>query len=147
LVHLIFIWCIWYAFGTFFQFWYYVPRKIWQPWSLDSNGIDFFHVLRSVVYFLQVTLVSWKESRVTRLGDCSPIGLLITLGSFLENYRSKLLGYFFPRQQLCINIGKHLVGLHFGRFFYKLHWSPWWRQRGRETEGRPLWCRIPILRV
>jgi hypothetical protein len=26
------IWYILYSFGTFFRFWYHVPRKIWQPW-------------------------------------------------------------------------------------------------------------------
>jgi hypothetical protein len=25
------IWYILYSFGTFFRFWYHVPRKIWQP--------------------------------------------------------------------------------------------------------------------
>jgi hypothetical protein len=39
LVHFVFIWYIfpvWVHFsglGTFFRFWYHVPRKIWQPWS------------------------------------------------------------------------------------------------------------------
>jgi hypothetical protein len=44
LVHFVFIWyilysfwCILYSFGTFFRFWYHVPRKIWQPWSKRLN--------------------------------------------------------------------------------------------------------------
>jgi hypothetical protein len=28
------IWNILCSFGTFFRFWYRVPRKIWQPWSV-----------------------------------------------------------------------------------------------------------------
>jgi hypothetical protein len=35
--HLVYCEAIWYIlwlFGVFSQFWYIVPRKIWQPWSL-----------------------------------------------------------------------------------------------------------------
>jgi hypothetical protein len=32
------IWYILYSFGTFFRFWYRVPRKIWQPCSNDAGN-------------------------------------------------------------------------------------------------------------
>jgi hypothetical protein len=31
------IWYIFYSLGTFFRFWYHVPRKIWQPLSIDRQ--------------------------------------------------------------------------------------------------------------
>jgi hypothetical protein len=31
LVHFVFIWYILCSFGTFFRFWYHVPRKMWRP--------------------------------------------------------------------------------------------------------------------
>jgi hypothetical protein len=30
-------------------------------------------------------------------------------------------------KKLCINFDKNWIGPHFGRFFSKLIWSPWWR--------------------
>jgi hypothetical protein len=35
------------------------------------------------------------------------------------------LGYFIPWLSLSIELDKSWVGLHFGRFFNKLIWSPW----------------------
>jgi hypothetical protein len=44
--HLVYFVVIWYIFsilayfttffGIFFPFWYFVPRKIWQPWTLEA---------------------------------------------------------------------------------------------------------------
>jgi hypothetical protein len=42
---LVYFTAIWYissilwSFGNFFQFWYFVPREIWQPWK--EPGGDF----------------------------------------------------------------------------------------------------------
>jgi hypothetical protein len=40
--HLVYFTAIWYSswlFGTFFQFWYVVTKKIWQPWvTLEKEG-------------------------------------------------------------------------------------------------------------
>jgi hypothetical protein len=35
-----------------------------------------------------------------------------------------IFGYFIQRLSLCINLDKNRVGLHFGRIFHKLIWSP-----------------------
>jgi hypothetical protein len=71
-------------------------------------------------------------SRVTRLGEFSHIERLFPLGSFLKNTElAKIFGYFFPQISLCINFGKKWHGLHFGRFFLKLIWSPWGQGGGR----------------
>jgi hypothetical protein len=57
-------------------------------------------------------------SRVTRLGDFWPIGPLFTLGSFLENDRSRSsFVLLISSEKLCINLDKKCVGLHFGLFF------------------------------
>jgi hypothetical protein len=56
---------VFYGYLVYFSpFWYVVPRKIWQPWSR--------------------TRIQFKATRVTRLGEVSPIGLLLTLGSLLK---------------------------------------------------------------
>jgi hypothetical protein len=49
---------------------------------------------------------------VTRFGDFSPLGV------FSLQKLTKLLGYFFLRNNLCINFDKKWVGQHFGRFFF-----------------------------
>jgi hypothetical protein len=36
-------------------------------------------------------------------------------------------GLLFPQLRLCINFDKKGAGLHFGRFFNKLVWSPWFQ--------------------
>jgi hypothetical protein len=62
------------------------------------------------------------RSTVTRLGEFSAIGRLFTLG---KCYRSSpTFWILFPRLQLCIINFKKWVGLHFGRLFHKLLWSP-----------------------
>jgi hypothetical protein len=71
---------------------------------------------------------SYISDRVNRLGEFSPTGQLFTLGGFFENYKkSKNFGLLLPR--LCINLDKNWVGLHFGRFFDKLIWSPWFQKK------------------
>jgi hypothetical protein len=36
------IWYILYSFGTFFRFWYHVPRKIWQAWLIRPEIFQLF---------------------------------------------------------------------------------------------------------
>jgi hypothetical protein len=51
-----------------------------------------------------------------RLGEFPPIGQSFALGSFLKMLEAgQIFGHYF---------GKKCVGLHFGRFFHKLIWSP-----------------------
>jgi hypothetical protein len=42
------------------------------------------------------------------------------------------LGHSFPQLRLYINFGREWIGLHFGRIFHKLIWSPWRGWKGRE---------------
>jgi hypothetical protein len=50
---------------------------------------------------------------------------------FFGQFFSKIMkaaqsfGPFFPHFRLYIRFGKKRLGLHFGRFFHKLIWSPW----------------------
>jgi hypothetical protein len=51
---------------------------------------------------------------------------LFTLGSFLKSAEvARIFGLLFPLWKVYINFDKKCVGLHFGRFFHKLNWSPW----------------------
>jgi hypothetical protein len=52
------------------------------------------------------------------LGEFLPDGRLFTLGTFVK------IQLFLPRKKLCFNFAQKLVGANFGRFFYKLIWSP-----------------------
>jgi hypothetical protein len=64
--------------------------------------------------------------RVTRLGDFSLFGQLFTLGCFLKLRKvAKIIGLLLPQYMLFITFDTMgWVGLHFGRFFLKLIWSP-----------------------
>jgi hypothetical protein len=44
--------------------------------------------------------------------------------NYISRYVSQFFGYFFPRCQLVIIVGKKIVGLHFGLLFRNLIWSP-----------------------
>jgi hypothetical protein len=65
-------------------------------------------------------------SRVTRLGEFSPIGRLFTLGSFVENYRRmlKFLATFFLSKRHVLILTKNALGYILGDFFHKPIWSP-----------------------
>jgi hypothetical protein len=66
-----------------------------------------------------------KEIRVTRLGEFLPFVRLFSLGSFWEITEvAQIYGVLFPQVKLCINFDKKMFGLHFGRLFHKLIWSP-----------------------
>jgi hypothetical protein len=59
---------------------------------------------------------------VTRLGEFSPLGRLLTLGNVFENYRSgPKFGATFFDGKCCV----HINGLCYilGDFFHKLIWS------------------------
>jgi hypothetical protein len=94
------------------------PRRVFEPTIPCSKCGDADHRKGN----LKLSL--WKTSRVTRLGDFLPIGYVFTLGYFI--YLScRILGYFLTRLRfVCTNFDKKWVGLHFGRFFHKLIWSP-----------------------
>jgi hypothetical protein len=65
----------------------------------------------------------WFAIRVTRLAEFSPIGRLFFKSARFWSHRySPNFGLLFPR--LLTNLDKKWVGLHFGRFFIKLIWSP-----------------------
>jgi hypothetical protein len=51
------------------------------------------------------------------------------LGSILKITKlTQIFVLIFSRKRLCINFNKNCLGLHFGRFFHKLIWSPWLSQ-------------------
>jgi hypothetical protein len=67
----------------------------------------------------------WLKSRVTRFGVFSPVGRLFTLGSRLKMTEVvQILGLLFPQYKLRVDFSKKWVGIHFGRLFHKLIWSP-----------------------
>jgi hypothetical protein len=63
---------------------------------------------------------------VTRLDDC------LRWAVFWENDKSKQLfgGNSFPQLRLSITFGNKWIGIHYGRFFHKLIWSPWAHTQG-----------------
>jgi hypothetical protein len=68
---------------------------------------------------------SRRVSRVTRLGVFLPFGRLFTLWIFVKKYWSRAIALsYFLHQKGWGLILKKWVGLHFGRFFNKLIWSP-----------------------
>jgi hypothetical protein len=67
-------------------------------------------------------------SRVTRFGDFLLFGRLFPLSICFGILKSiPYSGLLFPRWKLCISVEQKWTGLHFGRFFHKLIWSPWYR--------------------
>jgi hypothetical protein len=64
-------------------------------------------------------------SRVT-LGEFSPIGRGFSLGIFPKITKvAQIYGLLLSAEKIHINFNKQWVGLHFGRIFQKLIWSPW----------------------
>jgi hypothetical protein len=61
--------------------------------------------------------------RVTRLGEYSPIGRLLPLGSFLitEVTQNFVLLRYFHSSGFALILRKQMAGLHFGRLFHKTH--------------------------
>jgi hypothetical protein len=64
---------------------------------------------------------------VARLGEFSPIEPLLSLGTFIENYRisQKYLATFSSLHKSCALILTHVqwIGPHFRRFFHTLIWD------------------------
>jgi hypothetical protein len=108
------------------------PHPFWGYFGPRSRSCINFNKKNGLVYILgdffkksSCHLVTQFHprvtGRVTRLGEFSPLRWLLTLGSFLKITKvSQHFGFFFPRLGLFINFG-----LHFGRFFQKLIWLPW----------------------
>jgi hypothetical protein len=56
-------------------------------------------------------------TRVTRLGEFSPIGWLFYFGNFLKITEvAQIFALDFPRYKLCIDFDKKWVGPHFCQF-------------------------------
>jgi hypothetical protein len=82
-----------------------------------------------------------SQIRVTRLGEFSPNGRLLSLGSYFENGRSSSnFVLSFSRRKVFIHFDKKCSGQHFGRFFHKLIWSPW-QSSCVHTSDRSPWKR------
>jgi hypothetical protein len=89
-----------------------------------------------------VCVGGWVCDRVTRLGDfSSTYWVIISFGQFLFRYRSSpnlWITFFHGKSFYLITYGKKW--LHFGRFFNKLIWSPWWviKCHGKRKKTRPV---------
>jgi hypothetical protein len=65
----------------------------------------------------------WQDWPIFRLlGDC-----LLRLVFLKITKIAQIVGLLYKWLQLYIIFDKNMVGLHFGRLFYKLIWSPWWQ--------------------
>jgi hypothetical protein len=66
-------------------------------------------------------------NRVTRLGEFSPNRRFVSLDRLFQNYTisPNVLATIYHGKIFVINFNKKWVGLHLGRFFHKLIWSPW----------------------
>jgi hypothetical protein len=82
-------------------------------WLVKVFVLAFFHV------FLRRS-GSDVESRVTRLGEFSPLGRSISFGQFLKITEvAQMFGHFFHgKGSGCIKFDVKLVGLHFAQFFH-----------------------------
>jgi hypothetical protein len=87
--------------------------------------------------------------RVTGLGEFSPNGRSLTLGSYLKiAVVAQFLGYSFLQYKLCINLDTTRFWLHFGRFFTHLVslvgifglGSRQWKWTSIFTHDRPVIC-------
>jgi hypothetical protein len=64
-----------------------------------------------------VSQAEWKETRVARLGEFSPIGRLLTLGSFLKiKEAEKCFGLLSSKLKIRVNFDKEWIGQHLGIF-------------------------------
>jgi hypothetical protein len=56
----------------------------------------------------------WYPTRVTGLGEFSPLGRLLNFGSFfrITEICSLFFATFYPRKELCINFVKTLAAWH-----------------------------------
>jgi hypothetical protein len=78
-------------------------------------------------YFVRCPIFQ-DHCRVARLGEFSPNGLLFSLGSGLKTTEeAHISGLLFSHCTSYVrkNFDKKWIGLHFGRLFHKLIWSPW----------------------
>jgi hypothetical protein len=107
------IWDILWPFGTFcvcsvhfFQIWYHVPRKIWQPrtgciWS----AINFYD------RHINLYLLQQHCARVTRLGEISPFGKKYDLRIQLWiKFRVARWFIFKPKISILLKFGGPLIG-------------------------------------
>jgi hypothetical protein len=63
-----------------------------------------------------------SDFSVAPMGDC--LLWVVFINYAQRSSPSVCFMYCFPKHSLCNNFGKKWVGLHFGRFFPKLIWSP-----------------------
>jgi hypothetical protein len=90
----------------FFPFWYVVQRKIWQPCAKGQCKRKCFENFKNQL-----------KNRTARFGDFLPIRRLITLGSFIENYRrAQILGPFFPMGEVEFGYATFWAIDYFGQF-------------------------------
>jgi hypothetical protein len=98
-------------------------KKNFEMWKSRTHVRYFLHDVGSYFYF-RAFFHLWI--RVTRLGEFSPFGRLLTLGSFFFNYRSglNLMATFFTWYKLCMDFDKNCVWPNVGRRYRELIWSP-----------------------
>jgi hypothetical protein len=111
-------------------------RKKWLA-AVHMHVCTFLPTYTVVLFFLWIpstkhssTCIFWSvksDTRVTRLGEFSPIGWLITLGSFfLITEVAKIFGLLFSTVKVRYQFWPKSVGLPSWRFFHKLIWPPWY---------------------
>jgi hypothetical protein len=55
-------WYILWSFGIYFLFWYDVPRKIWQPWSMYNFDVRNVYIFVSTISMLAVGNLAVDET-------------------------------------------------------------------------------------
>jgi hypothetical protein len=88
-----------------------MPEPDYVTWPIQDLAASFhniqFHLPSHFAFITSAAL----PGRVTRLGNLSPIGRLVTLGSLLENCRSTPnFGYFFHSKSYLLLFGKNGLG-------------------------------------
>jgi hypothetical protein len=83
---------------------------VWPGWANFRLLVDCF----LWAYF-------WKWHMYVQ-GDQTPNEWLLTLSNYFKI--AEIANVLGPLLRLCINFDQKCLGLHFGRFFHKLIWSP-----------------------
>jgi hypothetical protein len=79
---------------------------------VPSMNVPKFSVFGIAIFYTGLT--NRQGDQICPIGDCLPLAKV-----------ADFLGHFIKLFSLRFNFDKKWVGLHFGRIFHKLFWSPW----------------------
>jgi hypothetical protein len=94
-----------------------------------TNGLGHFHTsAKRSGFHYHIDLLKHKnvcQGQGDQIGQISAYWDIVFLWQFCENYRPQIFELLFSAVKVMHKFKQKCVGLHFGRFFHKLIWSPW----------------------